>query len=274
MPLSRERRRPTRRTAAMLDAAALALALAVGAAAAPAPELPTGIFEVRDGLALACGSPFGCSRGVVWGSLELADDGAGTPRVRRFRLSFSDYLVAPFDTTAAEVRPGETEGHWRLSLDRVFDFDLFAPSADSRWLKLSGLRTSTCFDANCGGYLTGVLLERVDGEPAPLRLLDGRFEVRVDWRAPGANSGSGHPQRLGDRAGKFWFFRSNNPELLVKMVPACGPFGHNWFFAAGLTDVGVTIRVTDTATGVERLYENPLGHPFEPIQDTRGFPCE
>ena len=58
------------------------------------------------------------------------------------------------------------------------------------------------------------------------------------------------------------------------MVPACGSFGHHWFFATGLTDVGVTIRVTDTLTGVEQVYENPRGRPFAPIQDTASFPCE
>lgn len=276
MLVSRKRTWPARRTAAMLGAAAMALVLAAGAAAPAGAGLPTGRFEIRDGQAFACGSPFGCGRGAVWGSLELEDDGTGTPRVRRFRLSFAEYLVLPFDTTKAQIRPGERDGHWRLTQDGLFDFDLFAPSADSRWLKLSGTRRSTCFDANCGGYIAAALLERVDDgdEPAPLRLLGGRFEVEVEWRAPGTNFGPGHPQRLSDRAGKFWFFRADNPELLIKMVPACGPFGHNWFFVAGLTDVGVTIRVTDTTTGIAQLYENPEGQVFEPIQDTGGFPCE
>jgi hypothetical protein len=50
---------------------------------------------------------------------------------------------------------------------------------------------------------------------------------------------------------------------------------HNrfWFFAAGLTNVQVAITVTDTQTGATREYDNKLGAPFAPVQDTSAFPC-
>jgi hypothetical protein len=38
-----------------------------------------------------------------------------------------------------------------------------------------------------------------------------------------------------------------------------------------LTNVEVLLAVEDTHSGVVRLYENPLGEAFEPIQDTEAF---
>lgn len=272
MPLS------TAKPAPRLQAfAAALLALALTAPAVAAAELPTGRFEIRTAAARFCGSPFGCEPGIAWGWIELSRVAAGpggepVPRVDRLVVRFSSPLVSPIDTTKATVRPGDEAGHWELRQERVFDFDLLVASADDDRMILSGVRSSVCFDGNCGASLGSTLLERSDSD-APLRLLGGRFTVEVDWRVR-TDTGPGHPEALGNRAGRFWFFRPENPELLIKMVPACGPFGHNWFFATGLTDVGVTIRVTDTTTGVERLYEDPEGQVFEPIQDTAGFPCE
>jgi len=51
---------------------------------------------------------------------------------------------------------------------------------------------------------------------------------------------------------------------------ACGINGY-WVFAGGLTDVRVTLTVTDTQTGAVKTYTNPIGTPFQPIQDTSAF---
>ena len=48
---------------------------------------------------------------------------------------------------------------------------------------------------------------------------------------------------------------------------------NHWFFAAGLTNVEVTMTVTDTYSGISKTYTNPAGTPFAPIQDTGTFPC-
>jgi hypothetical protein len=59
---------------------------------------------------------------------------------------------------------------------------------------------------------------------------------------------------------------------VVKVLGACSsPFPRFWVFAAGLTNVGVEITVTDTANGTVRRYENPIGMSFEPLQDTNAF---
>jgi hypothetical protein len=46
---------------------------------------------------------------------------------------------------------------------------------------------------------------------------------------------------------------------------------HYWAFAAGLTNVEVTLRAVDTLTGSVKTYVNPLGTAYEPIQDTSAF---
>jgi len=40
---------------------------------------------------------------------------------------------------------------------------------------------------------------------------------------------------------------------------------------AGLTDVEVELRVTDTETGDLKTYVNPQGKRFQPVQDTQAF---
>ena len=57
------------------------------------------------------------------------------------------------------------------------------------------------------------------------------------------------------------------------MLNGCAKNSHYWFFASGLTNVGVQINVTDTATGTSKPYSNALGSAFQPIQDTSAFLC-
>lgn len=109
------------------------------------------------------------------------------------------------------------------------------------------------------------------GEPPTLHAVDGRFAVSVVWHDGHGGSGHGSPVTLDDRSGIFWFFRPDNPELLVKLIDACEPFGRWWFFASGLTDVEVVIRVQ--GPGGERTYTSPAGEPFAPILDTDALPC-
>jgi len=48
-----------------------------------------------------------------------------------------------------------------------------------------------------------------------------------------------------------------------------------WVFAAGLTNVGGTLTVTDTISGTAKTYVNPQGNAFQPILDTKAFAtCE
>ena len=78
------------------------------------------------------------------------------------------------------------------------------------------------------------------------------------------------PVLTGD-TGAFWFFSSNNVEMVIKVLNGSGFNSRYWTFAGGLTDVNVLLTVTDTQTGAIKTYTNPQGTPFQPIQDTSAF---
>lgn len=104
-----------------------------------------------------------------------------------------------------------------------------------------------------------------------LCLNKGRFRVSADWRSADRQSFA-YAVSEGEDAGSFWFFSAKNPEVYVKVLDAChDPFRHYWVFAAGLTNVEVTLRVVDTRTGATKTYKNPLGKAFQPITDTQAF---
>jgi hypothetical protein len=104
-----------------------------------------------------------------------------------------------------------------------------------------------------------------------LCLNGGRFEVAVRWTTLQGQSGAGQAVTLTGDTGYFWFFSANNVEVVVKVVDGRAFNSRFWVFAGGLTNVNVTITVTDTATGAVRTYTNPQGVAFHPIQDTSAF---
>ncbi len=104
----------------------------------------------------------------------------------------------------------------------------------------------------------------------------GRFQVRATFAALNGQSGAAHMVQLTDDTGYMWFFNEANVEAVVKVLSGCSLTnpGHYWVFAGGLTNVQVTITVTDTHTGATQTYENPQSTPFQPIQDTDAFLCQ
>lgn len=120
---------------------------------------------------------------------------------------------------------------------------------------------------------------RPGGSPQPcvsnattLCLNAGRFRVTASWQTTTA-SGVGNAVPITSDTGYFWFFSSNNVEAIIKVLNACSfaAAPRYWVFAAGLTNVNVTITVTDTQTGAVKFYQNPLNTAFQPIQDTAAF---
>ena len=108
-------------------------------------------------------------------------------------------------------------------------------------------------------------------DAATLCLNSGRFQVRVAWATPDGRTGSGQAATLTGDTGYFWFFTSSNVEMVIKVVDGRAVNGKFWVFAGGLTNVNVTIAVTDTVTGASKTYVNPQGAAFAPIQDTSAF---
>lgn len=107
--------------------------------------------------------------------------------------------------------------------------------------------------------------------PTTLCLNGGRFRVQMDWAAPDGRTGSGTAVPATADTGMFWFFSANNLETIVKVVNGCSFNQRYWVFAGGLTNVDVTMRVTDTQSGILRTYANRQGNAFPPIQDTAAF---
>ena len=99
-----------------------------------------------------------------------------------------------------------------------------------------------------------------------------RFKVTATFDTGNGNAGQAQAVPAGD-SGLLWFFAPSNIEVALKVLDGCALGGHYWFFAGGLTNVQVTILVTDTQTGAKRTYRNPLGTAFAPIQDTSAFSC-
>ena len=106
-----------------------------------------------------------------------------------------------------------------------------------------------------------------------LCLHGGRFRVTVSWEKPTGEHGDGIGVMLTDDSAYFWFFSAANVELVVKTLDACSISQRFWVFAGGLTDVSVRMTVVDTVAGVVRIYDNPPGVAFLPLQDTTAFAC-
>jgi hypothetical protein len=104
-----------------------------------------------------------------------------------------------------------------------------------------------------------------------LCLNGGRFRVEVTWKTPKGQTGSGQGVALTAESGYFWFFDASNIELMVKVLDGCPVTNHFWVFAGGLTNVEVVLTVTDTVTGTQRVYHNPLNTVFKTVTDTGAF---
>ena len=92
--------------------------------------------------------------------------------------------------------------------------------------------------------------------PETICLQDARYEVSVEWRTAGGESGAGRVVHAGTNdSGMFSFFGRDNWEILVKVLNGCSINGHHWVYAASATDLSLDLTVTDTASGEVRRYE-------------------
>ncbi len=147
----------------------------------------------------------------------------------------------------------------------------------------------TCSYVETCDPLSGTPISVVEGGEAPnidfevdfvecrfvsseLCLRNDRFRAAVKWRDGSGNEGYGSFFWLSNDSGFFWFFNFDNIEGVVKVLDACSqPVDRFWVFAAGLTDLDVTLWITDLASGQTRTYTNAAGQAFQPIQDTNAF---
>lgn len=100
---------------------------------------------------------------------------------------------------------------------------------------------------------------------------NGRFQVRVRWKKPDGEEGTGKAAPLTGDTGAFWFFGDANLELLIKVLDGRHVNGNRWVYYGALSDVEYTITVTDTRTGAEKTYHNPQ-HRLASRADVNAFP--
>ena len=106
-----------------------------------------------------------------------------------------------------------------------------------------------------------------------LCLNDNRFAISARFRTSDTAETDATGVKLTGDSGYFWFFNPANIEVVIKVLGACGINDHYWVFATGLTNVEVTLSVTDTQSDTTKPYVNTLGVAFAPIQDTSAFDC-
>lgn len=101
-----------------------------------------------------------------------------------------------------------------------------------------------------------------------LCLTGGRFRVQVAWSTL-TETGLGTVVPVtADDSGLFWFFGSENWEMLIKVLNGCPVNSRYWIFYAATTNVEYTVTVTDTQTGRVKVYFNPQGVVSPAVTDT------
>jgi lysyl endopeptidase len=109
--------------------------------------------------------------------------------------------------------------------------------------------------------------------PTTLCLVGGRFQVEATFDAGTGYSGQAQMVPVTDSSAYAWFFNPINMETAIKVIDGCDFNGHFWVFVGGLTNLHTVFRVTDTQTGLQRVYVNPLGNAFQSAQDIGAFSC-
>jgi hypothetical protein len=100
--------------------------------------------------------------------------------------------------------------------------------------------------------------------------LNNHYTVWVRWSTTDGRSGNGNAIPVTGNTAYFWFFSSDNVELVVKVLDGTSINGHTWCFYGALSNVHYWITVTDTVTGRYRVYENPQ-NTMASVGDTAAF---
>ena len=107
-----------------------------------------------------------------------------------------------------------------------------------------------------------------------LCLNESRFGVTALWPVELDVAQAAFAVPSTDDTGFFWLFEEDNLELMVKVLDGCSAgFDSYWVFIGGVTDLEISVGVTDTATGQFKSYSSPGGSAFQTINDTSAFPC-
>lgn len=182
--------------------------------------------------------------------------------------TFGTLGVVPSDPSVAFDISGQT-GIGYAAIDAGAGYGLYRAS-----LEVGGVRRIGNLGNPVVSDVVGLAVAITEGTCVPsttqLCLANDRFAVTAAWRTA-ASSGAGQGVELFGDSGYFTFFNPKNTELVVKVLNACAGFGRYWVFVSGLTNVEVTLTVTDTKNGTIWTRTNPLGTTYAPILDTNAF---
>jgi Concanavalin A-like lectin/glucanases superfamily len=122
-------------------------------------------------------------------------------------------------------------------------------------------------------YLTApVALSCGSTTTTQLCLTPNRFTVTSKWLLPDGTRGVGTVvPGSNSTSGLFWFFGSDNWELLVKVLDGCPVNNNKWVFSAATTNVHYQVAVTDVKSGQTKRYFNYFGQSAPAVTDTEAF---
>jgi hypothetical protein len=253
-----------------------------GGAPGACPGLNALRVNPSNGNALAAGAGITGSSGFQCGGVFSSADGGATWTAGGLSGVYVSDLA--FDSTQSSTVYASAAfiagvlpmgGVWRSTNAGVTWDNLSLPQPGASRIALSSQNDRLYAATSLGVYqlAMSVAPPTCVADPVTLCLDGARFRVRATWTSSDGTSGSGHAATLTGDTGDFWFFDSSNVELIVKVLEGCGTNAHRWVFASGLTNVLVSLTVTDILTGTTRAYTNPQGTAFVPIQDTSAFSC-
>jgi hypothetical protein len=101
----------------------------------------------------------------------------------------------------------------------------------------------------------------------------GRFLVKAKYRVGPQSSAEGTANVAVSNSGSglFWFFGSDNWEVLVKAINGCPVNTNYWIFSAATTNVFYRLEVYDYHSGNQRIYFNYPGPPAPAVTDASAF---
>jgi hypothetical protein len=161
---------------------------------------------------------------------------------------------------------------WLATFDALYSADITNLAGDFSYAGSPFIATQI---SDWFTNITAILPSRLACVPGPtVACLFNRFKIEVAYDA-GRGNGRGPASVVLDSrlSVGFTFLDPGSVELIVKIVDACSTTGKWQLSAGGLTDSGVSITVTDTASGAVRTYASARRQPFRTVIDNSAFSC-
>ncbi len=98
----------------------------------------------------------------------------------------------------------------------------------------------------------------------------GRFRLEARWKNFFGDEGVANAVPLTDDSGAFYWVDPQNIEMTIKVLDGRAFNDHFWVFYGALSNLEFSLVVTDTDTGVCKVYFNPLGN-YASVGDTTAF---